>query len=300
MKTFNLWHVLRLIWSRLVVEIVYLPTRLRALRLNASVPIAYYEQIGEIELRQRVRGDTLFILGSGSSLAMLPSEIQEEMKLNSTMSLNYSILQSFIRADYHVVRELGVANDVAANIQSSDLKDFGELIARNSCYSDTNFLVQGGYYAWAANSLIGHRGLPRGTRVFRYRNTVTPGFGKLGSSFSTIRHGASTITDCINIGYLLGFKNIVLCGVDLYDRRYFWHVPSASFISLPGVTDASIGEYGGVGDLTAKHRAAGRLIGQISAWREELAAAGVNLSVQNPESLLTEVLPVHRASQSYS
>lgn len=286
-------HLLRLLGIRLVSEVGYLPVRLRSLRLSAAVEKGYYEHFEEDSIRRCVRGETLFILGSGASLAALPSAVLAEMRVNTTMSLNYSLLQSFIPADFHVVRELGIANDVTVNIEMSDLKNFGDLVAANPSYRNTVFLVQAGYYAWAANLLIGLRCLPQRTRVFRYRNSPRPGFRAPGDSFATITHGASTITDCINIGYLLGFKEIVLCGVDLYDRRYFWHVAGTSFIPLEGVTDAQIGEYGGVGDTAARHRAAGRLLGQIEKWRRWLEAKDVRLSVQNPKSLLAEVLPVY-------
>lgn len=292
----RLRHLLRLLWTRLISEVRYLPIRVRALRLNAAVPKDYYEYFDEDALRRRTRGNTLFILGSGASLAALPGEVLAEMRINTTMSLNYTLLQSFIPADFHVVRELGVANDVIVNIQSSDLEKFGNLVAANPGYGNAVFLVQGGYYAWAANLLVGQRCLPKDTRLFRYRNSPLPGFREPGPTFAAITHGASTITDCINIGYLLGFKKIVLCGVDLYDRRYFWHVAGTSFIPLQGLTDAQIGEYGGTGDMAAKHRAAGRLLGQMASWRLALEAEGVKLSVQNPKSLLTEVLPVYSVS----
>lgn len=287
------YHLLNLLWLRLLSEIRYLPLRLRAMRLNSAVPDGYYERFDVASLRSRCRGDTLYVLGSGASLAELRPELLQEMSANTTMSLNYTILQSFIPVDFHVIRELGAANDVVIDLGLSDLEKFGGLVAANECYQEAVFLVQGGYYAWAANLLIGSCLLPKGTRVFRYRNCALPGFRPLGSSFASVTHGASTITDCINFGYLLGFRKIVLCGVDLYDRRYFWHVDGASYIPLPGITDAQVGEYGGSGDLAARHRVAGRLLGQIAQWRRELDTLGVELCVQNPRSLLVEVLPVH-------
>jgi hypothetical protein len=293
MTTSRRLHLLRLLWRRVASEVRYLPVKIRSLWLSAAVKKGYYEYFDEDALRRRIRGDTLFILGSGSSLAGLSSKVLALMRINTTMSLNYSLLQSFIQTDFHVVRELLVANDVDVSIQSSDLEKFGNLLAANPCYRDAVFLVQGGYHAWAANLLLGLQCLPRGTRIFRYRNSFLPGVRSLGSSFSAITHGASTITDCVNIGYLLGFKKIVLCGVDLYDRRYFWHVAGTSFIPLSGVTNAKEGEYGATGKLTARHRTAERLITQLAAWAANLKLRGVKLSVQNPASLLSEVLPVY-------
>jgi hypothetical protein len=286
-------HILRLVAARLSSETQYLPIKLRAWWMNARVPQGYYERVSEAGLRDRCRGDTLFVLGSGASLAALPDSVLAAMRRNTTMSLNYTILQSFIPADFHLVRELGVANDIKISLPVDDLRRFGGLVAANRCYQDSVFLVQGGYAAWAANSLIGLRCLPRGTRLFRYRNCLRPNRPTLGARLDDISHGASSITDCINIGFLLGFEKIVLCGVDLYDRRYLWQVPSTQFIPLPGVTDAAIGEYGGRGEMTARHRAAEGLIRRMAEWRDALAAAGCSLSVQNPKSLLAEVLPVY-------
>jgi hypothetical protein len=261
--------------------------------LNAASNDKYYEYFDEIALQSHCRGDTLFILGSGASLATLPSDLLMEMQHNTTLSLNYTLLQSFIRADFHLIRELGAANDLVVDIRATDLKKLGSIVAMNPCYKHTLFLVQGGYHAWAANLLIGWRCLPRGTKLFRYRNRIFPGFRSLGLSFKSVTHGASTITDCVNLGYLMGFKKIVLCGLDLYDRKYFWHVDGASFIPLSGITDSIVGDYGKSSDVSIKHRASGKLLDQMAQWRQELETAGVVLYVQNPRSLLIEVLPVY-------
>lgn len=37
-----------------------------------------------------------------------------------------------------------------------------------------------------------------------------------------IFHKGATLFDVVNISYILGYKEIVLVGIDLYDRRYFW------------------------------------------------------------------------------
>lgn len=293
MNVSRLLHIIWLVWDRLICDLRCGPTLVRALKANALVRPNYYTFLDEEGLRRRIRGDTLFVLGSGASLATLSDETLAEMSHNSTMSLNYTLLQSFIPADFHVVRELGVTNVTVVNVGPADLEMFGNLIAANPCYKDTVFLAQRGYRAWSPNLLIGSYCLPKGTKIFRFRNSIIPGFRAMGRKLSAITHGASTITDCINIAFLLGFKEIVLCGVDLYDRRYFWHVPGTPFIPLHGVTDAQVGEYGGKGDTGAPHRTGERLLGQMAAWRAELEAAGVILSVQNPKSLLAEVLPVH-------
>ncbi|MDG1144168.1 MAG: hypothetical protein P8N92_05825 [Burkholderiales bacterium] len=291
-------HLSRLLLKRLVTEITYFFVRARAMKLNAAVPTDYYDRFDQGRLKSHCRGKTLFILGSGASLAQLPNELVLKMRENTTMSLNYSLLQSFLPADFHVVRELGAANDEEIDIQQSDLKKLGAVIKSNPQYQETVFLVQGGFYAWAANLFIGWRCLPCGAKIFRFRNSLSPIFGALSDAFGSIVHGASSITDCINLGYLMEFNKIVLCGVDLYDRRYFWHVGNTPHMQLNGITDSELGEYGEGGDLTARHRAARRLVGQIARWQRDLKVNGVELYVQNPRSLLTEVLPIYDVSGS--
>jgi len=102
---------------------------------------------------------------------------------------------------------------------------------------------------------------------------------------------AQAITNRINLGCLIGPQKIVLFGVDLYDQRYIWHLSGSSFIPLPRVTDAQIGACGGITDLAVSHPAAERFVGQVAHWRKELQEIGMELFVQNPQSLLTEVLP---------
>ncbi len=223
----------------------------------------------------------------------MPQDIIEEMEKNSTISFNYSLVQDFVRADFHLIRELGVTNIKSVNLGNSDIRNLRDLIAWNPRYGETVFLAQGGYNAWSANFLIGSHGLPEGAAIVRFRNPYVARFGKLGTRLNAVTHGASTVTDCINIDTSSAIKKIVLCGLDLYDRRYFWNMPGAKYFPLPGITDAEVGEYGGKGEVTAPHRTSDRLIGQIAAWRQELESAGVSLSVQNPKSLLAEVLPVY-------
>ena len=52
--------------------------------------------------------------------------------------------------------------------------------------------------------------------------------GKLQIHRKTFFFTRASITLAISIGYMLGFKRIVLCGVDLLNNRYFWEDPNYS------------------------------------------------------------------------
>ena len=278
-------------------ELRHLPLKCYAWALNVSVPRASYDLLTEDNLKDRCRGDTLFVLGSGASLARLsPSQIQI-MSKHTTISFNYTAIQAFIPVDFHVVREILLTAN--GRKTKAGLSELGTLLSTNPCYQQTVFLIQGGFGAWGGNLFFGGQHLKARPAVFRYFNAKPYGNVPLRATFRDgISHGASTVTDCINIGTILGFRHIVLCGVDLYDRKYFWHVPGVCVMPMPSVTEGLDEEYSGRAVGEEQHRTGRRLIEQIARWNEDLTNMGVTLWIQNPQSLLAKVLPVYRFPKS--
>jgi hypothetical protein len=83
----------------------------------------------------------------------------------------------------------------------------------------------------------------------------------------------------VNFAVLMGWTSIVLVGVDLYDRRYFWLPPD---VARPEEHN-----------LDATHATAlGGIVTTLGSWSEQLAPRGIRLYVHNPKSLLSQVLPV--------
>ncbi len=42
-----------------------------------------------------------------------------------------------------------------------------------------------------------------------------------------------TLVDAVNVAYCLGWKEIVLVGIDLYDSRYYWLPPDKTLTYDP-------------------------------------------------------------------
>ncbi|MFQ5934582.1 MAG: hypothetical protein ACE5KI_08075, partial [Dehalococcoidia bacterium] len=150
-------------------------------------------------------------------------------------------------------------------------------------YKDSILLVQGGWRAINGNRMIGRRLLPEGARVFRFRNRPRSAYEPPSPSFKAgLFHGASTLSDCVNFAYIMGWRRIVLVGVDLYDRRYFWlrDVETRDHDVARGASHEQ------------RHNSAEGVIRVLGAWGEVLSQEGVQLSVYNPRSLLASVLPM--------
>ena len=83
----------------------------------------------------------------------------------------------------------------------------------------------------------------------------------------------------------MGWKHIVLVGVDLYDRRYFWLPPNETRL------------IDSVRNFTFDDPAKDGKVESIGKWKTIFEQHGVNLYVYNPKSLLTDVLPLYKPNK---
>lgn len=242
-----------------------------------------YRYVGEVELRQRRRSDTVFVFGSGASLNELAPEDWERIARHDTFGFNWWVHQRFVRTDYHLIR--GIADsDLDVAVWRPQLEEYFRLIRESPLFDDTVFLVHGGFRAVTGNRALGLGYLPAGRPVFRWRTSIRVGTPS-GSFAEGLVHGQSTIQESVNAAYLLGWRRIVLAGVDLYDRRYFW---------LPRGETRSIDRLRGARADDTHVQATMGLVQTLGAWGDWLRGEGVALEVLNPRSLLAGVLPVYR------
>jgi hypothetical protein len=245
----------------------------------------------------RRRSDTIYIFGSGYSINELTQAQLRKIEAHDTMGFSFFVMHTGVRVDLHLIRELGATAhdpDKQRVIWRKVFRGYSHILRTNPAYRDTVYFVQAGWAAVMGNRFVSRGNLPSGARVARYRNGLRGDAPPAASFAEGITHGPSTITDCVNIAALLGWKRIVMAGVDLYDRRYFWHAPDRGHLSLPGITDAGGGEYAAELDNDLIHRTAVAMKLWARSWREALLARGVSLEIVNARSLIADILPVHR------
>jgi hypothetical protein len=246
-----------------------------------------YRRLSEPEILATRKTDTLFIFGSGASINDLTPAEWAHIEACDTLSFNWFIHQHHVRADYHLVREVS-PSDHDRRIWEPALREYGELIARNPKYADTVFLVQEGWPAVNGNRVIGLGALPHGARVFRFINRARDRYEPPSESFARgLSHSGNTLGDCVNFGFVMGWRRIVLVGVDMYDNRYFWlpadEMRASVTVAHPGLR------------VSAPFPSAQRVIDVFSRWRVYLNQRGVTQAVYNPKSLLAEAMPVYQA-----
>ena len=265
------------------------PFSLYGFYLSLKPPYNYYNKIEFEDLQARKKSDTIFIFGSGASIEDISEEDWDIIKKNNTMSFNYFVVQKFIDIDFHIIRE--IANDDGrVNIQN--FSEYAETINKNKRYDKTVFLIQKGWKAFSSNILLGSNFLKKGSSVLRFKNVPRQEFPPVSKKFKKgLVHGPGSIVECVNFSYLLGFKHIVLVGVDLYDRRYFWFSEKLDTYSISKITDQG----GMLTDHLSNlgHRTGNNIVPFFAAWQKEFEAEGVRLYTLNPKSLLSDVLPIY-------
>ncbi len=243
--------------------------------------------LDEAALRSVRRSDTVFIFGSGASLNDITAEEWSWIGQHDTLGFNWFVHQQFVRCDYHLIR--GIPDtDLDRSVWKPQLRSYFDLIRRNARFADTVFLVQEGFRATNGNRAIGYRLLPSGARVFRWRTIVGPQLPSR-SLASGLVHVNSALDETINFAFLIGWRRIVLVGVDLYDRRYFW-------LSADETRSVDVRRGATAADL--HNRAESGLVEAFGAWGRLFRDEGVELSVYNPRSLLAATLPVYERSDS--
>jgi hypothetical protein len=255
-----------------------------------------YRVLTENELTSSRKSDTVFVFGSGYSLNDIPADEWRHFEQHDTLGLSGFIYQKWIRVDYHLIRGWV---EVKAGVLSGrhQGQDFADVLNGNPHFKDTILLLQGEYLAHFCNTLIGHGLIRPGTRIFRY--CTARGAKAPTSRFKDgLTHAYGTLSDAVNFAYCLGWKRIVLVGVDLYDSRYFWlkshetlAVDESTGMLVPAETNTRGIRFDG------KHNAVNHGILQgMRHWRDLFEQSHVSLTVYNPRSLLSDVLPIYRNS----
>lgn len=232
-----------------------------------------YQILDEKALLATRKSDTVFVLGSGYSVNDISPREWQTIEAHQTIGFNWFVRESFVRCDYHFIREVVHNETEDLHVQ---LASYCALIRDNPFYQKTLFIVQGGFRATSGNLAIGHGLLPLNCQLYRWR-TLDERMMPSTSLRSGLSHNSGTLSECVNFAAIMGWRHIVLVGVDLYDRRYFW-LPE----NQPLEWDPTV---------EIPHKTAG-IVETMGVWRERFQASGIQLYAYNPRSLLVPTLPV--------
>lgn len=269
-------------WNRILIDACVRE------RLNRR----HYHELDEASLRARRTSDTVFIFGSGYSLNELTETEWRHFAAHDVFGFNMFIYERWVPIRFQLLRG-GAEGQLA-------WRSYGEHIAEtirdNPHCRDTVFLLQREYQAQFCNQLVGYRLLPAGRSIFPYHTARAEG-PPTRSFAEGLRHISGTLSDAVNAAACLGWQNIVLVGIDLYDSRYFW-LPPTETTDINDATGAISGEYNTIRGTRyddAHNTVRIGIVDTMQGWTRVLGERGHRLSVYNPRSLLSGVMPVYDA-----
>ena len=245
-----------------------------------------YDKIEFSKIRDSIKkSDTVVIYGTGSSILDISEEQWKELREYNSISIgSFAQFNKYIDIDINHFREIGSYNYIYKNSRVSNWQEMVEYavnINNNDRKKSTIHLFQDGIIANASNRFICSEVMEFNSKYSMYTSNRKHS-GKLSREYSKLSHINGSLGEAINIASQLKWKRIILAGIDLRDRQYFFLKENETVI-----WDLCRNE-----DATSKHNMAESTMKHISSMEEELSHDNIELYVLNKKSLLASLLEV--------
>lgn len=258
------------------------------LYLMAKKSYKRYSKIEFGKIRENIKeSDTVVIYGTGRSILDITPERWEQLsKYNSISIGSFAQFNKYVNIDINHFREIGSYNFIHNNSRVanwSEMLDYAKNVNDTSFGDGTVHLFQSGIPANASNRFVYSELLNFDSKYSTYTSNRNHS-GKLGKNYSVLSHINGSLGEAINIAYQLKWKKIILAGIDLVDRQYFFLEKNETVI-----WDLCRGE-----DSNSRHNMADSTIKHMSSIKSQLENDGVELFILNDKSLLAPILPVFK------
>lgn len=251
--------------------------------------------------------DTLFILGSGYSIAKLTKEHWSYIEKHDSIGFNAWVFNDFIPTYYCMETPM-------KSLHFNAMID--ELNMKKDLYVNVPFIIQYQHFLKSANNYEALK-LPKKNIYYNIPmmpNTTSKGILSLllrwwekahSKEMPWLLHYAGSLSYLVSMGYIMGYKKIVLLGVDLNDSRYFFDHPEANEASKKySIIHNQVMNEMNRTDKKNKHDTVNPKITKnygclpidqyLYKFNEILKKKGVLLAVGNKESRLAEGLPTFK------
>ena len=236
------------------------------------------------DLKMKKRSDMLFIFGTGSSLKKISKKNWGKIAKFDTLGINNTILLKKINFTYQINRELYISN-------KKKIKNQVEIIKSNKFLKNTVFLFPYGLTCSYTNWVFSIGNWDKKSVFYLFKTNIIYKL-PLGSLETGLIHKKGTLTDAISFGYFMGYKKIILVGVDLYDRRYFYTTENKTSIALGENVDIdNFGKTAGDNHQTVDNG----IVILVRKWKFYLNKNNVQLLIYNKKSLLSKVLKIYKS-----
>jgi len=257
--------------------------------------------------RPRVRrtSDTLFVLGSGETINDHPAEHWDRVGRHDSVGLNFWLLHQFVASAYlfewvgreatpEVAARLAVRQELL-RLRAHDIGDrpvmfrtpawraVGDRRLRPADIEEQ--LGQAGMNLVVTSDLdfpeLDADGFRRATALLRRLHALSP-----SRTWKYLASTRGSVLWAVIFGVRMGYRSIVLCGVDLTGVTYFFEDPGAP-LRVPGAPLPTNTQPGTIHKTADPARPGATMPQLLEAMRDEvLDPIGVSLQVGHPDSAL--------------
>jgi hypothetical protein len=273
--------------------------KIRGLLVYASIlkKLAPIRPVSKSFMLSKKRSNRLYALGSGSSICDYSCEMWAEIGSHDSLGFNFWCLHRFVPSFYVV--ESAVSSSQTCDLHSNLLSILGD-------YANTLFLWKDDSAAFLYLSMI----KKIGAYLVKTRSYSATSKEKLVRNISRLNRTSrarfcvytqgSTLDWILDFALLMGYEELVLCGFDLSDSRYFY--TSSACKALNAVRPSMSLPAFSFDDETRPHLTAdpSRCCGALDAltvcscYKDALSRANLKVSVGSSKSLLATVWPLHQ------
>jgi len=211
------------------------------------------KNISDLNVLDYKKSDTVFILGSGSSINRMSKNMWSNINQNDSIGINSWIIHDHISTFY--LFEMSRYNDIAE-------KYIGLLKKRKDDLSNRPFIFKN-----MKKNVFDKLEFPKNIKANLYFANdyeipigdvlnLDKAFSKLSNQITVFQDkedeskfvtwkSRATISMAILFAYQLGYKNIVLCGIDLSNSSYFYEENRSYYESI-GRFIGQTGQYNGI------------------------------------------------------
>ena len=265
------------------------------------------KSVSQLPINQYKKSDTLFILGSGHSITEITPNEWGYIKNNDSLGFNSWVFHDFTPT-YYCMETPIKSKHFKATINEFNLKA--------EEYKTVPFIIQYQHFLKSPNN-YNNLELPKENIYFnaplmpnttsdRILNLLLSWWEKNNAkSMSWLMHYSGSLSYLVSMGYVMGYKNIVLLGIDLNDSRYYFHHQDANSSSklYADIHDETMREmnmevsnkiHDTANINTTKKYGCLPIDQYLYKFNEILKRSEVNLFIGNKNSKLHEGLPLFK------
>lgn len=274
----------------------YTVEELVGMKENAAALSLHTGKIIDDSILRYKKSKTVFILGSGPSINKITESQWSEISRNDSIGFNFSIIHEFVPTYFF---HQG-SREIFEKVLSEELHRYLNvpIILRGSALAKgkfdpnkgiINLLKQHDLY-YLCEYPISSRAEIDINLLIRYLDEL--GFMSHGHISKFVPKWRSTIGLMLMISYQMGYKNIVLCGVDMLNNDHFWdqgpYSKKASQYGLPRSGTIPITQFTNTGH---SRNTVPEYIYTLSEWMEQ--RSGVKVTILSDKTILFPRIPLY-------